>query len=716
MKRQVWLTTLIGMLAIGCGDDVTATTDTDTDTDGTTSTTTDPGSTSTDPGSTSTDPGTTTSSTDPGTDTEDPSDTEDTATDTEDPTDDTSDAVPTEFLITIENISDQGPIPTPFSPGVWIEQDSTAAPVFTANTEASEGLELMAEDGDPSTLATAIDGSAGVMQSGVFDTPVDADAAAPIMPGERYEVQFTAQPDSRLGLASMMVASNDVFWATGPQGVTLFLPNGDPVDRDITTFLNLYDAGTEANQPPGGGSFQPPGIDGPGEDGVISIKGESTRAIVGAGRLIDVDVDLNIDAEAMTFDYVITFNNVSGDTGGFVSPLSPVAWALHDDTVTLLPDSGNAADVAGLEALAEDGDATTLEATLAGLAGVDQNGVAGDAPFGAGESVSITVVPAAGSDTLSFATMVVHSNDAFLAVEGPGIRMLEDDGVPRSPSAISNEIAELIAVWDAGTEANQTPGAGADQPAIGGADTGEADENANIRYYFDATNDLENITDDVNVLVSIEGGNVEISILNVSEGSAFEFGLESGIAAMTTDAVSLFELDAAATAGLESLAEDGEPAAMVAEVDALTDGEVQTVEAIPTDDLETVTLTAPTDAAPVFHFAAMISQSNDSFLSTGPSGVVLFDDGGALLSEEEIEDAILDALVLYDAGTERNQAAAVGADMEINQAAPNTGESEGNGLVRIVSQGANGELTNEPVWEYPRLDQLIRVTVAPVAR
>jgi hypothetical protein len=112
----------------------------------------------------------------------------------------------------------------------------------------------------------------------------------------------------------------------------------------------------------------------------------------------------------------------------------------------------------------------------------------------------------------------------------------------------------------------------------------------------------------------------------------------------------------------------------------------------------------------------MVVPSNDTFISTGPDGVNIFNDMGELLEEEEIVAAIEAALVVYDAGTERNQIAAVGADMPPFQAMANTGEPEGNGLVRVVTQGANGELSNEPVWEYPRLDQMIRVTVAPVAR
>lgn len=741
MKRQVWLTTLIGLLAIGCGDDVVATTDTDTDSDGTTSTSTDPtvtpGTSSsstgidseteseTDPDDTDTDPDNTTTS-GPTTDTEDTADTED--------TDDTTDVgEPADFIITIENISDQGPLPTPFSPGVWTEQDSTVAPFFSINTAAGAGLMSLAEDGDASALAAEVDGLGGVFQSGVFDTPVDGAGPAPIMPGESYTIEFTAEPESRLGLASMMVASNDVFWATGPAGVSLFLGNGDPVDRDITSFLNMYDGGSEANQPPGGGFYQPqPGGDpnvGPDESGVVSMRDESTRAIVAARRLMDVSVELLTNEDNTEFlGYEFTFENISGDTGGSITPLSPIAYALHDDTVALITPGGAASDLAGLEALAEDGDATELAATLTALGAVADAGVAGPVaggPILPGDTVTFTVLPDIGSELLSIGTMVVRSNDAVIAMHPEGVALLgpNEDGdiVPRSPSTIANEILASIEVWDVGTEANETPGAGANQPEIGGPATGDDDADATIRYYNDPTNDLATISDELLIDVSInpdlDGGvlSVDVEIFSFSEGTAFEYTISPGVAALTPEGVSLFAVDAAASAGLESLAEDGAPATFITELDAATEGEVLETPPVPPGGDNSFTFAPPTAANPVLHFAAMIVPSNDTFLATGPDGVNIFTPEGDLLTEEEIAAAILASLQVYDGGTEQNQAGATGRDMAGPglQAGPNTGADEGNGLVRIVTSGANGALSNEPVWEYPRIDQLIRVTVSP---
>lgn len=733
MKRQVWLTTLIGMLAVACGDDVTATTDTDTDTEGT-STGDDTSDPTTDPGTTSTgpDPDTTNTETDSDTDmtetdTDDPSETDTDDSDTDD-TDDTKTGEPVDFVITIENISDQGPLPTPFSPGVWMEQDSS--PVFALNAEASEGMALLAEDGNPTTLATEIEGLGTVLQSGVFDTPIDGGAEGePIMPGQSYEIAFTAQPGSRLGLASMMVGTNDVVWATGPQGLSLFQGNGDPISRDIAGDLNLFDAGSEANQPPSGGIYQPPGMlgenVGPSEEGVISERNESTRHIVAARRLMGVEVEMLLSEDGMTFlGYEVTFENITGDTGGTLTPLSPVAWATHSDAISLITPGGSAADLPGLEALAEDGDASGLIATLADLPEVDQAGTAGDANFGPGETVSFTVDPVEGQDVLSLGTMVVESNDAIIALEPQGVRLFteDEDGntVPRSPASIANDISALMEVWDVGTEANQTPGAGSDTAVNQeNPNTGDADPDATIRYYFDPTNDLLDITSlvDVDVVLDTDGNgdvNVSVRVSNDSDATPFQFTMSAGVFAMTPEGVSLFTDGMAASAGLESLAEDGTPATLVTELEGVTTDDVLTSLATAPGGLGTfVDLLAVTSTDPVLHFAAMIVPSNDTFIATGPDGVDIFDDEGALLTADEIRLAILASLQVYDAGTEQNQAGATGRDMAPFQPGANTGADEGNGLLRIVTPGASGALSNEPVWEYPRMDQMLRVTVTP---
>ena len=70
---------------------------------------------------------------------------------------------------------------------------------------------------------------------------------------------------------------------------------------------------------------------------------------------------------------------------------------------------------------------------------------------------------------LSFATKFVQSNDLFYAPDGEGIAVWGDDG------PITGDITDQIMLWDAGTEVNQEPGTGADQPIRGGNKSGAAD-------------------------------------------------------------------------------------------------------------------------------------------------------------------------------------------------------------------------------------------------
>ena len=51
-----------------------------------------------------------------------------------------------------------------------------------------------------------------------------------------------------LSIASMLGASNDIFFSTGDEGIKL--SNGDD-PKDLTHFIELYDAGTEVNEYPG---------------------------------------------------------------------------------------------------------------------------------------------------------------------------------------------------------------------------------------------------------------------------------------------------------------------------------------------------------------------------------------------------------------------------------------------------------------------------------
>lgn len=85
----------------------------------------------------------------------------------------------------------------------------------------------------------------------------------------------TAPPGSRLSLATMLVQSNDLFYAPGEEGIALFEADGTPRTGDVTSALGLWDAGTEVNQAPGAGPDQAPRQSGPDtgadEEGAVEL-------------------------------------------------------------------------------------------------------------------------------------------------------------------------------------------------------------------------------------------------------------------------------------------------------------------------------------------------------------------------------------------------------------------------------------------------------------
>ena len=52
-----------------------------------------------------------------------------------------------------------------------------------------------------------------------------------------------------VSFAAMLTESNDWFFATGPDGIPLFT-DGVPTSGDVTKYVSIWDAGTEANQEP----------------------------------------------------------------------------------------------------------------------------------------------------------------------------------------------------------------------------------------------------------------------------------------------------------------------------------------------------------------------------------------------------------------------------------------------------------------------------------
>ncbi len=163
------------------------------------------------------------------------------------------------FTVTVENVSTPGLLNTPrlggavpLSPGAWAIFNGND-PMFTEGQMADIGTERIAEDGATGTKDAAMGALSRVRAHGIFKT-----AAGPILPGQSAQFSFNAGPGDRLQFETMFVQSNDWFYSfSGKKGLQLF--NGKtPVTGDVTSALKLYDAGTEADTPPGYGPDQKP--------------------------------------------------------------------------------------------------------------------------------------------------------------------------------------------------------------------------------------------------------------------------------------------------------------------------------------------------------------------------------------------------------------------------------------------------------------------------
>ncbi|HET7539114.1 MAG TPA: spondin domain-containing protein [Polyangiaceae bacterium] len=140
----------------------------------------------------------------------------------------------------------------PASPGVWVVHRAGSKPLFTAGmADYGAGIEAIAEDGNPAALGANLSLLDGERAGAIFNTPVGASSPGPILPGSRYRFSFEASPGDALSFASMLAATNDVFFGPSAAGIPLFDASGAPISGDVSGQISLWDAGSEGNEEPG---------------------------------------------------------------------------------------------------------------------------------------------------------------------------------------------------------------------------------------------------------------------------------------------------------------------------------------------------------------------------------------------------------------------------------------------------------------------------------
>ena len=331
-------------------------------------------------------------------------------------------------------------------------------------------------------------------EAGATYIPVGASEAGPAHPGHSFKFSFHAGPHHKLSLATMYGLSNDGFYAFDEDGIDLY-SGGSPVTGDITSEITLWDAGTQVNQKPGP-SNPHSGADensvvmtmadvNDGYDyGTVATNLKATLAYNGNSWFtVTIDVlsgsttaispvawvvhyagqtpifeegemaSSQLEAIAETgnaepLDHLLSWNS------GYVSPVAPVLWVLHDKKDMPVFTEGASDYGIGLETLAETGNPGPLHTALmaAGYTtGVQATRVGGgDGPLFPGQMYQFTIEGQVGQ-SLSIASMLGASNDIFFSTG--------DDGIKLSNGAAEKDITHFIELYDAGTEVNEYPGA-----------------------------------------------------------------------------------------------------------------------------------------------------------------------------------------------------------------------------------------------------------------
>ncbi len=214
-----------------------------------------------------------------------------------------------------------------------------------------------------------------------------------------------------------------------------------------------------------------------------------TLLLAGAGLAMAGVLSFGVSAVAATATdatiFTVKITNLSqNDTlkvPGAASVKAPIAPGvfLVDPAVSAF-EPGEAAS-AELQSLAEDGNFEPLQRALQAKFG-DRAGM-----FAPGLEFTVTAKP---GDRLSFATMFVQSNDKFYAPEGGSLALFDADGRP-----VSGDLTASARLFDAGTEVDQQPGAGADQAprqkaANQGADQDAVVTEANDGFRYPAVRDV----------------------------------------------------------------------------------------------------------------------------------------------------------------------------------------------------------------------------------
>ncbi|REE27990.1 hypothetical protein DFQ09_101832 [Winogradskyella pacifica] len=359
------------------------------------------------------------------------------------------------------------------------------------------------------------------IDSGVFNTPVGDASPGPATPGKRYEFTVDAGRSQKLSFVTMLAATNDLFFAPDGNGIAFYDDNGDPISRDVTNQVYLWDAGTEVNEEPAVGpntvGMQSGPDTGAVENGNVLKIADVTNGFMfdypAVNEIISVSIT-HVEGTLFTVSIEdLTTASLETSVGTSVAPLSPGVYVIHGGEnplftegeadygqgVESIAEDGNAAPLSdytaentgvtypsspgifvvhegntmplftsgvtdfdlGLEHIAEDGNTAVLADNLSGLEGQISGAVFNTVDGGSGPG------PLLPGNTYTFSFTAEAGNSlsfaSMLAATNDVLFATQDTGIElfsADGTPLSGDITNEVYLWDAGTEVNE-------QPAIG---------------------------------------------------------------------------------------------------------------------------------------------------------------------------------------------------------------------------------------------------------
>ena len=386
-----------------------------------------------------------------------------------------------ELNVTIENLSPKNGINlTPF----WIAFHDGRFDIYDRDQSASSALEALAEDGNTGPISELFKNNnipgidATIIEPGGF-------LGAPVFdPGSSATLKITVDETSGryFSYASMVIPSNDAFVANDdPLAHEIFTAGGEFIGPiSFTIWGNqVLDAGTEENTETNAAFLdQTTANTGDAQNGTVQLhpgfngsnrnpNAKPVNMLGGtnvAGSLIDtINADFTLENYQVARITItepgvpvrVNVKNLSQAGGLYNTPL----WVGFHNGEFDSYSNGEPAS-AGLERLAEDGDASVLSSEFAAAApaGFDAvitepSGFAGAPVFDPGSKAqAVYILDPASQHYFSYATMLIPSNDAFVANGEPMMHQLFDEnGVFTGPVNIHLTGASVL---DAGTEVN----------------------------------------------------------------------------------------------------------------------------------------------------------------------------------------------------------------------------------------------------------------------